>query len=175
MQEQKEIAFKIDADSKLYQAYYLEQKERRRFAELAKQFIQKYFPSSKDNAFAISKRLQIELDQKDVEPVKNQLMKASVQYKRRQMYQFKASSFLGKAWVREVYDQIDNKALYATRGWFLDFGIWEAEYSLWDDKKGTVYGLLKNQSEGDTIEVPCYAIPIKMSEYYSIMEQAYPD
>lgn len=81
---------------------------------------------------------------------------------------FKKNSYMQKLWNETVTSKVDFKALDATICWYLSF-IGRGSYNLWD-YNGVLYGYLKDKYKDDIL-IADYMTEIKMSKYYSVIEQ----
>lgn len=85
------------------------------------------------------------------------------------LWVFKKNSTLQKKWEKNVVSQVKYDMIDFLRFWYLPY-IMRGSYSLWD-YNGDVYGILKDRCETE-IKLGKDFVPIKMSEYYTIMEEA---
>ena len=81
---------------------------------------------------------------------------------------FRKNSALQKAWTEEVVSKIDMKIIDSIKFWWLCY-VHFGSYSLWD-RNGEIYGYLSEKNDKN-IQTADWMIQIKMSEYYSVIEQ----
>ena len=170
------IAFKVKKGSKLYQDYFLEKKEKTFFQKLAGKFFDEHFPEAK--VFALTDRLTVGLSEEDAKKYRGQLMKDVTYSHGTPLYQFKRSSPLDKLWVEQVCKRVNGNALHANFWWVLEFsksGLFKGSKTMWDDKKGNVYGLIETSDSWTHLTVPDMVERIKLSDYYAVAESVYPE
>lgn len=152
----KEVAFKLSADCELHQQYMASHEEEAKFIGLVKSFALKHFGTD-PMTFRLQKTLYCD------KYTPNQVCKE----KSNHLYRYKKNSQLQKAWEEEVTSNIDFKRLGGVDSWYLGL-IDKGHYSLWSHN-GVVYGYLMSKS--NEIKLPEGAEPIKMSEYYQVIEE----
>ena len=74
-----------------------------------------------------------------------------------------------KAWEKDVISQVNINMMDFMRFWWLPY-IMHGSYALWD-YGGDVYGVLTDRGDKQ-IHLNDDFVPIKMSEYYAIREEA---
>ena len=170
------IAFKVKPNTDLYNNYFRQKTEKEIFGKLAEAFMNEHFPNAQ--VFALADRLTVGLSEEEAKEYRDQLMKDVRYYDGKALYQFKRSSPLDKLWVEQVCKKVNGNNLNANFWWpsaFYDSGCFKGSTAMWDDKKGNVYGLVETSDEWTHLVVPDTVERIKLSEYYAIAEQAYPE
>lgn len=81
---------------------------------------------------------------------------------------FRKNSALQKAWTENVVSKIDMKMIDYIKFWWISY-VHCGSYALWD-RNGEIYGYL-SEKNGKNIQTADWMIQIKMSEYYSAIEQ----
>lgn len=157
-----ELAFIVKEGSDMYKNYMDQKNENEKFHELAYNFFKKHDVGG-GNQYFIQERLAVELDDEHIEKYSSQLMKDRGDGFSR----FKLSSAMQKEWEKEVVSKCDKKKLHCNMAWYFPF-IQKGRYSMWDTA-GTVYGYLSSNS--GEIKICDDMEPIKLSEYYKIIEQ----
>lgn len=159
----KEVAFIVNPGSELYDTYFRAQKEKENFHSKARAFFKRYGIDCKK--YKQTTRLCVWFNPGNKTNFLPQLMKLD---DKDGFSQFKLNSPVQKAWEKEVVLQTDCNLLTVQNLWF--FGsISSGSYSLWD-YKGKLYGYLSS-NRGDIV-LPKNITLIKLSEYYSIYEEA---
>ena len=160
----KELAFIVVKDSEFYKQYFEAKAERQKFHELAKAFFEKY--DLVDSAkYYQTKFLGLKLTAEQKKRFEGQLKKYDDE---NGMSRFKQKSAMQKAWNEFVADKVNFDTIGKTHFWWISL-INHGSYNLWD-KDGNIYGYVKDKHK-ETIILPEYMTAIKMSEYYSVIEQ----
>jgi hypothetical protein len=162
-----EKAFEVLPSAELYKLYFASWEEKNKFHSLAREFFDKYGLLSDDhnNGYYIMKDLRTQLCEADREKYASQLKKL---VDKNNMYYFKQNSAMNKAWNAEVSSKCDMDKIDGTWFWYLPF-INKGMHSLWcvGDR---LYGYLMDEHKDD-IQLMEWMRPIKMSEYYAILEE----
>ena len=159
----EQIAFKVKPESDFYKLYFQSIAEKKKFMGYAKAFFEKN-GFSKNGKYVFSETLRCELDRRDESVFQGQYKKEKDS---RGFRIFKKTSPIQKKWLEEVVQNVDMKTVHAVDYWW--FGcILHGSYSLWHREK-EIYGLLESKSGHITTEK--WMEPMKMSEYYSIVEK----
>ena len=156
------FAFTVKHDSDFYKQYFAAKDEKEKFRQLAITFTEKH---GIDGDIYVSEILAVKppkgkhrsfADQTKVKPDRNGF------------YWFKKNSAIRKLWDTEVVPFVNWEYIDKLDFWWLGY-IQCGSYSLWD-RDGEIYGLLegRNQSEIKTAD---WMLPMKMSEYYAVMEK----
>lgn len=158
-----EVAFRVDRNSDFYKRYFDAKIEKQKFHDYAKEFFAKYDLIS--NAVYYQEYfLGLELTEQQRKRFDGQIKKNK---DRNGMTLFKKNSDMQKEWVRDVVDKVDMNTFHFLQLWYFHY-INSGKYNLWD-KDGEIYGhLMDNHKE--KIELDEHMIPIKMSEYYAVIE-----
>ena len=160
----KELAFIVVKDSEFYKQYFEAKEERQKFHELAKAFFEKY--DLVDSAeYYQTKFLGLKLTAEQKKRFEGQLKKYDDE---NGMSRFKQKSAMQKAWNEFVTDKVNFDTIGKIQFWWLSL-ISNGSYNLWN-KDGNIYGYVKDNYK-ETITLPEYMTEIKMSEYYSVIEQ----
>lgn len=158
------LTFRVNPDSEFYKQYFEAQEERKHFRELAKAFFDKY---EIDGSYYHCANLEVKFQDDAVrQKFADQLC---VKPDARGFYRFKKSSALNKEWLATVTSQVDFKRLEKCDLWFLDV-MMSGTYSMWH-MDGEIYGKVE-ESHLVAPKPASYMIPIKLSEYYAVVEQA---
>lgn len=160
----KEIAFTVNPDSELYINYFKKKDEKAKFHSLAKKFFEDNGITG-DYKYYQTEFLGIKLNSEQKERFCEQLKKYDDE---NGMSIFKKNSIMRKLWNETVTSKVDFKVLNATNCWqrrFINYG----SYNLWD-YNGVLYGYLEDKYKDDIL-IADYMTEIKMSEYYSVIEQ----
>lgn len=158
----QEKAFKVKKGSDFYRKYFEMNNERQKFQKLAFEFF-KNWGLYGANRYALSTRLSVELTPECA----NQLSDQITQGRRNGLYRFKLHSPLQKAWEQAVISKCDMELIGSLDIWYFDY-IHHGSYSLWHNGD-ELYGYLSD--DVTDIQLPDFFIPLKMSEYYAIIER----
>lgn len=161
-----EQAFRVLPTADFYNTYFAAEKEKNKFHQLARAFFAKYnFTNDGVNTgYYQNEDLCTRLCAEDRERFAPQLKKL---IDKNDICYFKKSSKLNKAWHAEVSGQCDMKVLDGTWCWYFPY-IGQGSYSLWHDGEN-LYGYLSDKNANE-LKLADWMEPIKMSEYYTIME-----
>lgn len=161
----KEVVFKVKKDSDFYNNYFKSWNEQQKFHTLARQFFKKYDLMDKNMLYYQSERLSLSLTDTQKEQFKGQIHKHA---DKNGLILFNKNSKMQKEWNERVISKIDMKSINSFELWY--FGIIsKGRYALWH-YNDEIYGYLYD-SYKDKIDLPDYAIQIKASEYFSILEE----
>lgn len=161
----KEVAFKVKKDSDFYNKYFKSWNEQQKFHTLARQFFEKHDLIDKNMSYYQSERLSLSLTNEQKEQFKGQIHK---HVDKNGLILFNKNSKMQKEWTENVISKIDITVINYFKLWY--FGIIDkGRYALWH-YNNEVYGYLSD-SYKDEIDLPDYAIQIKLSEYFSIVEE----
>lgn len=158
-----ERAFRVNPESDFHKKYFLMWEEKKKFANLAHDFFKKN-GFSEGYAYATIARLCAELSPEDHARFAGQY---KVQPDKYGLYTFKKRSPLQRQWEAEVVSKVDMSVLSSFDFWYWSF-INSGSYALWQHD-GVLYGYL-SQKSGEEIKLADYMEPIKMSEYYAVIE-----
>ena len=159
-----EIAFKVDRSSDFYKKYFYVKTEKQKFHDLARAFFAEHNITSKGGYYQIE-TLYCELDEEERKKLASQITKYT---DKNGLTRFRKNSALQKAWIEEVVSKIDMKMIDSIKFWWLCC-VRCGSYSLWD-RDGEIYGYLSEKNDKN-IQTAYWMIQIKMSEYYSVIEQ----
>lgn len=159
-----EKAFKVLKDSPLYNDYFEAWREKQKFHELAKKFFEAndlmqnmgYYQTA-----YLAMQLTDEQREKYASQLKKLVDKNNVSY-------FKKNSPMYKQWWETVASKVDLNTMDKLWCWYWPY-IRKGQYALWH-YGDELYGYLKDDDE-DTLQLAEYMEIIKMSEYYSVLEE----
>lgn len=158
-----ECAFRITPGSDFHNNYFKVYEEKQKFIQRAHDFFQ-------ENGFSDSCKFYI-TDKLHASLMDYELVKFAGQYRVRPdkngLYAFKERSNLQKEWISKVVDLADMGLIRSIDFWYLPF-VSCGSYSLWS-YQGAIYGFISNKT-ADDVRLAEYMEPIKLSEYYSIIE-----
>ena len=161
----KEVAFIVKPDSEFYNKYFKAKEERQHFHDLAREFFEKY--DLVDSAeYYQTEFLGLKLNDEQKKRFADQLTKYDDE---NGMSRFKKRSAMQKSWNEDVTSKVDFKSMNVQHFWYFPF-INKGRYNLWDDGNGTIYGYLEDNYK-EEINLTDDMIEIKMSEYYSAIEE----
>lgn len=161
----KEVAFMVRPDSEFYNKYFKAKEERQHFHDLAREFFERY--DLVDNAeYYQTEFLGLKLNDEQKKRFAAQLTKYDDE---NGMSIFKKRSAMQKSWNEDVTSKVDFKTMNVLHVWYFPF-INKGRYNLWDDGRGTIYGYLEDNYK-EAINLTDDMIEIKMSEYYSAIEE----
>lgn len=158
----KELAFTVKHDSEFYKQYFHMKESKQHFHELALDFFKKR-GISENGKYCIYPVLHAELSDDEYEKYRSQIMK---ERDRNGLYVFKKRSKMQQEWTAEVVNLSDMEAIDSISLWYWGY-VNCGRYALWSND-GEIYGYL--ESKYDDLKVPEYAQPIKISEYYAVIE-----
>jgi hypothetical protein len=159
-----EIAFKVAPNSKLYENYFAQKEEKQKMHELAMKFFEKHNILS-EGAYYQTEFLALGLTVEEKERFADQIKKHRDE---NGLYLFKKKSPMQQDWTNSVVSHVDLQKLRCTKFWYMNFIRFSGSHCLWNDGDD-VYGMLK--SDSDFGNLPDFIIPMKMSEYYSLVER----
>lgn len=159
-----EQAFRVTPGSDFAQNYFRSLSERKKFASLADAFFKNH--NLNPVKYGLLGGLRMSMDDKERKEFESQLRK---DLDENGLAVFKKKSPMQKAWEEEVVSRIDFDAKDCIKFWWFSY-ITRGSYALWDHN-GEIYGLLTDKSANE-IKLTDDMIPIKMSEYYAVMEEA---
>lgn len=155
------FAFRVKHDSEFYRQYFDAKEERTHFRTMAVDFFKKY---GIDGQYYQSRRLGVKLDHAQREKIAEHLVKNPDKYG---FFWFKKKSPIAVEWEETVVANTDFPRIEQCKFWWASF-IMRGKYSLWD-YDGEIYGYLEDYYEKDITPGDCM-IPIKISEYYAVIE-----
>lgn len=161
-----EQAFKVDKTSQLYRQYFAAEAERQRFHVLARVFFEKYSFEQEPGktGYYICEDLRMQLSDADRAKYEKQLKKL---VDKNELCYFKKNSKVNKDWHEQVVSLCNMDVIDGTWCWYFPY-IGKGKYALWH--KGTeLYGYLLDEHK-DALVLDSWMEPIKMSEYYAILE-----
>ena len=159
-----EIAFKVDRSSNFYKKYFDVKSEQQKFHDLARAFFTEH-NLALNGGYYQSEILYCELDEEERKKFAGQITKYT---DKNGLTRFRKNSALQKAWTENVVGKIDMKMIDYIKFWWICY-IHCGSYSLWD-RNGEIYGYLSEKNDKN-IQTADWMIQIKMSEYYSVIEQ----
>lgn len=159
-----EVAFKVDHSSEFYKKYFDVKAERQKFHDLARAFFTEHNLASKGGYYQCES-LYCELNEEERKKFANQVTKYA---DKNGLTRFRKNSALQKAWTENVVSQIDMKTIDSIKFWWLCY-VHCGSYALWDRNR-EIYGYLSEKNDKN-IQTADWMIQIKMSEYYSVIEQ----
>ena len=159
-----EIAFKVDRSSDFYKKYFDVKTEKQKFHDLARAFFTEHNLASKGGYYQ-SESLCCELSEEERKKFASQITKYA---DKNGLTRFRKNSALQKAWTENVVCKIDMKMIDSIKFWWLCY-VHCGSYALWD-RNGEIYGYLSEKNDKN-IQMADWMIKIKMSEYYSVIEQ----
>ena len=159
-----EIAFKVDRSSDFYKKYFDVKTEKQKFHDLARAFFTEHNLASKGGYYQ-SESLYCELSGEERKKFASQITKYA---DKNGLTRFRKNSALQKAWTENVVGKIDMKMIDSIKFWWI-FYVHCGSYALWDIN-GEIYGYLSEKNDKN-IQMADWMIKIKMSEYYSVIEQ----
>ena len=155
------FAFRVKHDSEFYRQYFDAKEERTHFRTMAVDFFKKH---GIDGRYYQSRRLGVKLDHAQREKLVEHLVKNPDKYG---FFWFKKKSPIAVEWGETVVANTDFPRMEQCDFWWASF-IMRGKYNLWD-YDGEIYGYLEDYYEKD-ITLGDYMIPIKISEYYAVIE-----
>ncbi|MBQ8806485.1 MAG: hypothetical protein IJZ68_08530 [Bacteroidaceae bacterium] len=158
------LTFRVNPDSEFYKQYFEAQEERKHFRELAKIFFDKH---DIDGSYYHCQNLEVKFQDDNVR--KKFADQLCIKPDNRGFYRFKKNSAMNKEWVATVTSQVNFKRLEQCELWFLDV-MMSGTYSMWH-MDGEIYGKVEENGLVP-LQPASYMIPIKISEYYVVVEKA---
>lgn len=159
-----EQAFKVKRDSDFYNKYFTAKDEREKFHQLAKDFLSAN--NLDPQKYCLTQTLRMSLTPQEREELSGQIRKSADE---NGLWIFKKNSPLQKMWEKDVASQIKYNLVDFLRFWYLPY-VMHGSYALWD-YNGDIYGVLTDSGKTE-IELGEDFVPIKMSEYYTVAEEA---
>lgn len=159
-----EQAFIVEKDSKFYKEYFEAQAERQKMHDLARPFFEKHDLLNGDLGYRMIEQLAMQLTPEQKEKYKTQLKKIE---DANGMCYFKKASPMYKEWREMVASKVDFNIMDQLWCWYWPY-IGQGYYALWH-QGDKIYGYLCDKHK-ETIELPDYMKPIKMSEYHIAKE-----
>lgn len=159
-----EQAFKVFKGSKLYTEYFEAQAEKQKMHDLARVFFEKHDLLNEGLGYRMTESLIMQLTPEQREKYAPQLKKL---VDSNEMCYFKKASPMYKEWYETVSSKVDMNIIDQLWCWYWPY-INKGRYALWH-QNDELYGYLSDEHK-DKIELSDYMEPIKMSEYYSILE-----
>lgn len=159
-----EQAFKVKKDSDFYNKYFAAKDEREKFHQLAKDFLSANNLDPKK--YCLTQTLRMSLTEQERDWFSSQVRKYQDE---NGLWVFNKKSPMQRAWEKDVVSQVNINIIDFLRFWYLPY-IMHGSYALWD-YNGDVYGVLTDRGETE-IKLGEDFIPMKMSEYYTVLELA---
>jgi len=159
-----EQAFRVAKDSPLYKEYFEAHAEKQKFHDLAKLFFEAH-DLMQNMGYYQTAYLALQLTDEQREKYSTQLKKL---IDNNNMSYFKKNCPMSREWWETVVSKVDLDTMDKLWCWYWPY-INKGQYSLWN-YKDQLYGYLKDDHK-DKLELSDYMEPIKMSEYYAIMEE----
>lgn len=159
-----ELAFKVVKGTDFYNQFFRAHREKQKFHDLAREFFKRHDLMGGPCRYYQCRALAIEMDDAQKLRFNSQIRKGC---DRNNITFFKKRSPLQVAWTQEVIEKVDMNLLDKQSLWYWPY-IGCGEYALWCDGD-EIYGLLKDKKQ-TWIQTADWMLPIKMSEYYAVME-----
>ena len=159
-----EQAFHVAKGSRLYEEYFESLAEKQKMHDLARVFFDRHDLLNDGLGYRMIEGLAMQLTPEQHELYATQLKKL---IDKDGMCYFKKASPMYQEWLREVSSKVDFNIIEQLWCWYWPY-INKGRYALWHDND-ELYGYLSDEHK-DKIELSDYMEPIKMSEYYAIME-----
>lgn len=161
-----EKAFKINIGSDLWDKYWAEQEEKKKFFALSETFRDKYELTDRFDKMRHyrTSKLRVCLNKAAYEKYKYQIKAAQ---NSDFSYEFKINSTMNQAWRDEVWNNLDSKAINATRHWVfnVEHGM-HIRFRLFHLDNETLLAWIESDRVGDIPD----ATEIKLSEYHAMIE-----
>jgi hypothetical protein len=158
-----EQAFRVAKGSSLYTDYFNSHAEKQKFHDLARAFFDKH-NLLQNKGYYQTEFLALQLTEEQREQYSSQLKKL---IDKNNMSYFKKNSPMYKEWKEDVVSKVDMNVLGCTDFWYWPI-ISMGSYALWHTGDA-LYGFLKDVDK-DSLHLPDYMEPIKLSEYYAVKE-----
>ena len=159
-----EIAFTVNAESNFYKDYFGAKVEKEKFHQFAKVFFKKHDLADSEKYY-LCDSLGLFLNEGQRQRFSKQIKKNTDS---KGMTLFKKNSPMQKMWNSDVVSKISLDVMNKCVFWWI--GIVQAgTYTLWD-YNGNIYGRVTDKND-NKINLPEHFIKIKMSEYYSVIEE----
>ena len=160
----KEYAFVVQKGSDFYNKYFKMWNEKQKFFRIADNWFHK--EGFKKANYCVWQILHAELTDEEVQKYGKQLCRDKDNHG---FSIFKKTSAMQKKWEREVISHVDFDAVTSMDLWYFRIDLhFYGSQALWHDGD-TIYVYMS--SRYGEIKVPDYFIPIKMSEYYQVVER----
>lgn len=158
-----EQAFKVKRDSDFYNKYFAAKDEREKFHQLAKDFLSAHLLDPQE--YCLTQTLRMSLTEQERDRFASQIRKYQDE---NGLWVFHKKSPMQRAWEKDVVSQVNINTIDFLRFWYFPYII-RGSYALWD-YNDDVYGELTDRGNTN-IKLDDDFIPIKMSEYYTIVEE----
>jgi hypothetical protein len=159
-----EQAFRVAKGSKLYNEYFETQAEKQKMHDLARIFFAKHDLLNDGLGYCLREDLVMQLTTEQQKKYATQLKKL---VDKNEMHYFKKSSHMYKEWRETVVSKVDFKVIDQLWCWYWPY-INKGKYALWH-YKDELYGYLSDEYK-EKLELSDCMEPIKMSEYYRVIE-----
>ena len=160
----KEYAFVVQKGSDFYNKYFKMWNEKQKFFGIADNWFHK--EGFQKTNYCVWKILHVDLTSEEILKYGKQLCKNKDNHG---FSIFKKTSAMQKKWEREVISQVDFDAVTSMDLWYFYIDLhFSGSQALWHDGD-TIYVYMS--SRYGEIKAPDYFIPIKMSEYYQVVER----
>lgn len=161
-----ERAFRINPGSDLWNRYWAEQEEKKKFFELSEAFRNKYELTDRFEQMQHYRtpNLRVCLNKVTYEKYKSQI---KVAQNSDFSYEFKVKSTMNQAWRDEVWSNLNTKAINATRHWVfnIEHGM-HIRFRLFHLDGETLLAWIESDRVGDLPD----SVGIKLSEYHAMIE-----
>ena len=160
-----EAGFRVKKDTDFYKNYFQAKEEKKKWRKLAKSFFIDCGLEDRNRNFYLTTYLAVNLNSEERKIFENQLRTTT---DKNGLWRFKAKSKMQKDWNKKVVSKVNLELIVDIELWFWNFAT-VGNYALWD-YKGEIYGYLMDKYK-DKIELADYMAQIKLSEYYTIIEE----
>lgn len=158
-----EVAFKVDTNSDFHKQYFLAKAEKQKFHDCAREFFAKHNLVDSGGYYQ-NPQLALQLTEEQKQRFAGQIKKYE---DNNGVTWFKKNSAMQKEWNQDVVSKIDMKLIDAQELWWFCH-VRCGSYALWDEG-GIIYGYMMDKHEVN-IQLADFMQPIKMSEYYAVIE-----
>jgi hypothetical protein len=159
-----EQAFRVTKGSSLYNKYFEMRAEKQKMHDLARIFFEKHDLLNDGLGYRMTAGLALQLTPEQREKYAKQLKKF---VDSDGLCYFKANSPMYKEWRETVASNVDMNIVEQLWCWYWPY-IGKGKYALWHNGED-LYGYLSDDHK-EKLELSDYMEPIKMSEYYAVME-----
>lgn len=160
----KEHAFVVQKGSDFYNKYFKMWNEKQKFFRIADNWFHK--EGFQNANYCVWQILHANLTNEEILKYSKQLRRDKDNHG---FSIFKKTSAMQKKWEREVISQVDFNTVTSMNLWYFYIDLpFSGSQALWHDED-TIYVYLS--SRYGEIKAPDYFIPIKMSEYYKVVER----
>lgn len=159
-----ELAFKVAPGTEFYNQFFRARDEKQKFQDLAREFFERHDLMDGPFQYYQCRALGIEMNEAQKIRFQSQIRKDR---DKNNITFFKKRSPMQAAWNHEVIEKVNMTLLDQQSMWYWPY-ISCGEYALWS-AGDEIYGLLKDRNKTE-IQSAEWMTPIKMSEYYAVME-----